>query len=381
MAGTAGPRPGGAYTPSLTITSATTLYRERRLPLPGQVHVAVGDRVTARQVVASTSLPGRVTALHVARELNLPPEEIARWLLKQPGDAVEQGEPLAESRSLFGLFRSQALSPTSGTLETVSGVTGQAFIRGEPLPVELTAYVDGTVVTVEPGESVTVQCACALVQGILGLGGEAYGELVVLADEAGQSVGAGILSDRHRGSVLICGAFLDYGFLQRAREVGVAGLVVAAMPAADLDRLLGRPLGVAITGQEQIGLTLILTEGFGHQTMAQETFELLRSHQGRPVSLNGATQIRAGVLRPEVIMPLAEQTRAAVAAPVAGQLAAGSRVRLVGAPYLGRLGIVTELPAEPQRLETEARVRVLRARLDDDLEVLVPRANVELVTR
>ncbi len=46
-----------------------------------------------------------------------------------------------------------------------------------------------------------------------------------------------------------------------------------------------------------------MTEGFGRMTMAKRTFELLRGSGGRKASVNGATQIRAGVMRPEIVIP------------------------------------------------------------------------------
>ena len=369
-----------AYTPTLAVTADTVIRRERRLPLAGEVHVRVGDLVDAERLVASAALPGRVSALNVARELNIPPGEIAPRMLKQEGDSVKQGEPLAEYKSFFGFFRSQALSPASGTVETVSSVTGQALIRGAPIPVELDAYVSGEVVEVEPGEAVIVESRCALIQGILGVGGEAHGEIVMLTDSGDHSARVEMLEDDYRGKVLVCGAHLDEPMLERARELGVAAVVAGAMQASDLDELLGAPLGVAITGQEQLGITVVLTEGFGQLAMAAETYALLRSHQGERASLNGATQIRAGVLRPEIVMPLQGSPGIAPQKPAA-RLEPGARVRLVREPYFGALGVVSSLPEQPEQIETEALVRVLHARLDDGREVTVPRANVELIER
>ncbi|NLO73080.1 MAG: hypothetical protein GX100_03075 [candidate division WS1 bacterium] len=370
----------GAYTPTLMVAANTLIRRERRLPLPGEVSVEVGDRVEAEQLVAAAALPGKVSAINVARELNVPPGEIGPRLLKHEGDPVELGEPIAEYKSFLGFFRATVLSPASGTVEAISTVTGQALIRGEPIPVELDAYVSGKVVRIEPGEAVTVECRCALIQGILGIGGEAHGELALLTGSATEPVTAEALSEAHRGKVVVCGAQLGWGVLERAREVGVAGLVAGAMSATDLDRLLGAPLGVAITGQEQVGLTLILTEGFGDLNMAQETYDLLRQYEGERVALNGATQIRAGVLRPEIVISLGGATGEA-SPPPSGQLQVGSRVRVVREPYFGLLGRVSELPDQLKQVETEARTRVLRARLDDGREVTVPRANVELIER
>ena len=48
-----------AYTPGLKIVGKTLVQKDRRLPMMGNVHVKVGDKVTAEQVVASTDLPGK----------------------------------------------------------------------------------------------------------------------------------------------------------------------------------------------------------------------------------------------------------------------------------------------------------------------------------
>ena len=43
---------------------------------------------------------------------------------------------------------------------------------------------------------------------------------------------------------------------------------------------------------------------FGKINMGSRTFDLLKEHDGHFVSVNGATQIRAGVIRPEIVIPL-----------------------------------------------------------------------------
>jgi len=48
-------------------------------------------------------------------------------------------------------------------------------------------------------------------------------------------------------------------------------------------------------------------------------------------------------------------------------------------PYFGRIGRVTALPPELQKLETEAMVRVLEVEFDDGTRATIPRANVELI--
>src|SRR5439155_16580744 len=143
--------------------------------------------------------------------------------------------------------------------------------------------------------------------------------------------------------------------------------------------LLGRDLGVAITGSEELGLTLVLTEGFGQVRMADRTWKLLNEHAGELASVSGATQIRAGVMRPEILIPRAEQAAGVQAEHLTG-LEIGSLLRVIRQPYFGRIGHVVELPAELRMLESEARVRVLIVEFADDAtRAMIPRANVELI--
>ena len=74
---------GHAYTPGLRVTEATVLRKERRLPLPGEARVGVGQEVAAWEVVAATNLPGNVTTVNVARELNIQPEAVPGRMLKR----------------------------------------------------------------------------------------------------------------------------------------------------------------------------------------------------------------------------------------------------------------------------------------------------------
>ncbi|MDP6440038.1 MAG: hypothetical protein QGH74_10415, partial [Candidatus Brocadiia bacterium] len=170
--------------------------------------------------------------------------------------------------------------------------------------------------------------------------------------------------------------------LSAARKVGVAAVVAGGIRAQELKEVLGYDIGVAVTGAEQIGLTLMLTEGFGRIPIARRTFELLDRLEGLEASACGATQIRAGVLRPEVIVPLEgailEATEGEPAAEADG-IAQGDAVRIIRRPHFGLIGEVVELAADPVRVETEALVRVLRVRADDGEVLTVPRANTEII--
>src|SRR5215471_9674233 len=169
-----------SYTPGLKVSGWTKLRRERKLPLPGDVLVSVGQEVRAETIVARTELPGNVQSVNAANLLGVLPEDVEECLTKPVGSKVEKGEVFAESRSFFGLFRSKCQAPVKGSIESVSTVTGQVLLREEPIPVEVDAYVDGKVVEVHPRSGVTVETEGAFIQGIFGVGGETCGELHVV---------------------------------------------------------------------------------------------------------------------------------------------------------------------------------------------------------
>ena len=372
-----------AYTPGLKVTDGMTIQKERRLPLEGEVLVEAGVTVKAEDVVAKADLPGNVQLLNVANLLSVPPEEVAEHIPKSVGEAVSEDEIIATTKGLFGLFKSQARSPIDGTIESVSDVTGQVVLREPPIPVEVKAYTNGTVTEVLPNEGVTVETYGTYIQGIFGIGGETIGDLTVVAESPSDALTIEQIKSEHRDNILVGGSLVRTDAIQKAIQNGVRGIIAGGIDDADLRELLGYELGVAITGSEEIGITLVITEGFGSIAMAEQTFTLLKAREGMQTSINGATQIRAGVVRPEIVIPLvsdaAETVEAGKDGSGEGVLEVGSSVRIIREPYFGRLGRVTELPVELQNLETEAHVRVLRVKLENGEQTTLPRANVEAI--
>lgn len=384
---------GTAYTPGLKVSARTTVEKLRRLPLKGDVVVRKGDTVTPHTIVARTELPGIMQTVKVAERMGIEPAELAASLRVQVGDSVAVGDVLAETKGLFGkFFRSEFKSPVAGNIELISGTTGHLGVRQAPTPVEKDAYIRGTVTQVIPSEGVVVSCVGALIQGIFGVGGERLGEIAVVTGGPDEPITDQLITSDHKGKVVVGGSNVSASALRKAAQVGAVGIVCGGVVDRDLMDYLaealkqpGYDIGVAITGQEQIPFSLVVTEGFGAITMAARTFNLLKSLEGKLASINGATQIRAGVIRPEVIVPLDESTACASTSIStketgnAGQLAIGTPIRVIREPYFGILGTVSGLPSELVEVESETMVRVLEAKLDDGRDVTVPRANVEII--
>ncbi len=369
---------GHAYTPGLKVSDAAEFVRDRILPIPGEVLVKQGDTVEPDTVVARAMLPGNVVTSNIGRQLGVAAADLGELLLVQEGASVEKDQPVAQSKGIFGFMKQTVGAPTTGTFESVSKVSGQAIFREAPIPVEVKAYVGGIVSHVEDTFGVHVDSRGTMVQGIFGIGPEVSGPIVMACDDPTQQLSPGEIKPEFKDAIVVGGSLASLATLKACIAVGVKALIVGGIDAADLKELLGYDLGVAITGSETVGLTLVVTEGFGPLVMSGKTHRLLSERAGMTASVSGATQIRAGVMRPEVLIPSEihqiEQTEVDT-----GMMHVNSTVRIIRDPHFGELGRVTDLPAEPHKLDTEAKVRILTVALKDGEHVTLPRANVELV--
>ena len=197
-----------AYVPGLRVSDFTTLRRERILPLKGEVMVEQGQQVSADTIVARTELPGPVKTLNVVNVLGIDAGQIDSFMLKKVGDRFTAGEVIAQNKPLFGLkfMQSRVVAEFDGTVDSVSPVTGQVILRYPPRPVEVSAYVDGTVVDVRPREGVTVETRGSYVQGIFGIGGETYGDLVMGVESAGETLDERNIKPEFQNKIVIGGS-------------------------------------------------------------------------------------------------------------------------------------------------------------------------------
>ena len=369
-----------AYTPGLKVLHHAKVEKNRRLPIKGKITKQVGDLLKPEDVVAKTDLPGNVQMLKVANVLNIGPADVPDMMLVGEGDKVNKGQMIAETEGLFGFFKSNVKSPIDGTVESISDVTGQIVMREAPIPVEVDAYMSGVVKEIIPDEGVIVEADAAFIQGIFGIGGESRGTMEILVDNRAQELTTDLLNESHKGKIVVGGSFVSLETYKKALSLQIAGIVVGGFNYYDLEEILGYTLGVAITGSEDLVTSLIVTEGFGNIRMGSRTFDLLNKENGKFVSINGATQIRAGVIRPEIVIPLQESEipETSVYQSDDRGIGEGSLVRIIRAPYFGKMGEVVSLPPELQQMESETMVRVAEVKIDSGV-LNIPRANLEMV--
>jgi hypothetical protein len=368
-----------SYTPGLKVLANTKIEKIRRLPLKGKVLVEVDEKVQIETIVAYTELPGNVQMLNVANKLNIDSELVKESMLLNIDDSITKGQIIAESKGLFGLFKSQLKSPINGTIANISDVTGQVILSEPPIPIEVNAYSSGKIKSIIPEEGVVVSSQGALIQGILGVGGENQGVLEIVVESRDEILTENHINESHKNKIIIGGSFLNFEAFEKAKKIGITGIVVGGFNYNSLSKILGYNLGVAITGSEELGISLMITEGFGEISMADRTFEIFKQFNGRMAVINGSTQIRAGVIRPEVIIPHEDDEKIELLTENDLIISEGSMVRVIRDPYFGKVGSVIELPAQLNKLESETEVRIAKVKFTDEQIEIIPRANLEMI--
>lgn len=349
-------------------------FGERRVvPSPWSGYVSLISRSLGHVYVREPIPVGRYEPLiiDVAKQLAVPPLLIGNYLRVRQGSVVVPEQVIARRR--LGWREQFVFSTIYGKVVDIAG--GQVTIAPLHVHTELPAYIAGRVISVNPGLGVTLRAYACVISGNYGVGKETGG-LLHLAGDAGVDLAITDVRPSWKGKVVVGGGSANLAVLQAAAQVGVHALVLASLPLQVLqDYSQNRTIG--LTGDEDLPLTVVLTEGFLPVAMAERTWSTLAELQGRYASVNGTTHIRAGVIRPEVVVCERDWPPGLPLQPQPDSLRIGARVRVTSGRRAGCSGMVVDLPPEPQTIATGSRVRVAIVQADTE-QLTIPVHNLEL---
>jgi hypothetical protein len=352
------------YPPETRAMPLTLIRRERRLPVPGKVLVANGEKVQPTQVVAQAEISGEVRIINVARLLRVPSARAARYLKVKEGDDVTTHTVIAARGVLPG---GRVVSPTDGFVYRIDKSKGRVLIKVVTKPFLLTAYLSGLVASVVSGRGVVIETTGAVVEALVGFGDESFGVLQVVARDPADVLRAKSIDVTSHGAIVVGGAWVDEGALQQAMQLQVRGIIAGSME--------GRLIDLA----RSMSFPILLTEGLGRIPMSRPIFKLLHSNAGREASISALTRTRWGVMRPEVLIPLPADSRPAPPVALGTPVTVGAFVRVVRGSLQGATGTVTTIFDRPVQIGSGARVHGVEVDLEDAGKTFVPFANLEIL--
>lgn len=352
--------------PTRHINLLATLRQERRLPFAGDVVARAGERVTATDVVAQADVADNHLLKDIARELGVPRNKVAAYIVKEEGEMVEKGEAIAVRKTFLG--QQTVTSPVRGRVAIVA--EGRVLLVALT-PFQLRAGVPGEVVNVIDHHGVVIELTGALLDGTWGNGREDTSVLRLLADSAQGVLQPAQLDLALQGVIVAAGRVEDASVFSKLQEFGARGLILASATAEQIPVL------------QSLAFPVMVSEGFGALGYCEPAFQLLKTGNTREVWLNAqAADVRKN-MRPHLVVPLPGAGQPP-AMPLDGELLKeGKRVRIVRGPDFGRLGTVIGLSDRAMPLPNGARSHVAAVTLDETRgsrpTVSVPFANLELL--
>lgn len=350
--------------PSVTVIKAlTTIRRERLLPILGEVTVRVGQEVSPVQVVARASQVAGYQILPASKVLDVPAQDVEKYLLVKEGAALQRGMPLMRGkRNLLGKSKRYA-SPIDGVFLRLQN--GSLVLQHNPDLLELRALMTGRVASAIPGRGVVLESSGSIVQALWDSGTEGFGILRIPVEEPGATIEPEQIGPDARGSILVVGRISRAGIVRQAEENGVRGIVTGSIPAA------------LVQNVTKSSIPVFVTDGIGQMPMAVAIFDLLQQSQGREASLFARTPGPRG-RRPEVVIPVPAAYTQDQPKP-AEPLAVGQKVRVLRAENETLVGRVLTIYPQARRTKIGTRLPGADVELANGEIIFVPYTNLDMI--
>ena len=346
--------------PVTHLLSLTCIRRTRLLPVNGQVTVHVGQKVSATDVVATGTMPGRHLLLDIGQALGVARQsKVEQYIERKPGEKVQKGDIVAKVGSVMSRV---VRAPADGIILSTAG--GQVLMEVEPRTIELKAGLPGIISSVMPERGVVLEANGTLLQGVWGNDQAGVGMLLALAKSPDEELTRAMLDVSMRGAVVLAGVCLQEEALKSTAEAPIKGLILASM-SADLIPLA-----------HSLPFPVIVMEGFGKIPMNSVTFKLLESNEKHDISLDTTNWNPYTGCRPEIVIP---QQANGTEPRESDVFEAQQTVRITTAPFAGRIGTIEQLRPGMSVMPNGMHVSAAVVRVGSQYQTLIPLANMEIL--
>lgn len=345
----------------LRIRSGQQIYRSIQLPMRGKVLVRTGQRVEVGDVIAEYVLPERFMVYDLINGLKLNPDTVDTHVERLVGEHVEAGDVIAQKSGLFArIFR----APQEG--EVVSIRNGKVTLALGEKKYSCSTNFPGTVVELIPERGAVIGGLGTVLQGVWGNGQSSQGDMVYLGSSDEHPFDRNAIDASLQGKILALGACGTDDLLDELVEKGAAGLIVSSLVPSLQPRAQG------------LEIPLMSLAGFGDIQMDQYSEEMIFAMMGRQVFLNAYVQDLYAGLKPEVILPTEEVVTEGLFEEE-NRLRVGTKVRLIGKPYTGSVGVIIELPVDDERFASGLCLKAAVVQRLDDQIIRIPLNNLEII--
>ncbi len=375
-----------SITNRVRVLENVVIHVKRSVPVSGgKILVHIGDEVSPWDILGEGQSTTGFRVFHLAQELKVSPKDVIKFLKRQVGHNIYSGELLAEKPGTWGFGKKTILAPVDGIVDFYDEHNGDLRLKLLPRLLKTASGVFGIVdkVDVTRGE-VTLRTMASVVYGIFGSGKEREGVIKVLGNP-GELVGTRHLTADFTGKIMVGGGLIMKEALEKARAIGVAGIISGGVNAEDYKATAGGEWFPVRKRWSDIGLTLIITEGYGAVPVGEDIFTILKRFDGKYALVDGN---QAKIILPsfsencmidirKVKLPMGTEVEPSSLQKTT-ELNIGLAVRIVSPTFLGVQGVVEAVDNTPTKLPSGINTFLVTVETKNQ-KLRVPFENLEVI--
>ena len=360
----------------------------RSLRGKGQLNVEVGQEVAPEDIIGTGLVSGGFRVLNLAQSLSIAPSQVKKYLRREVGQKIYKGELLAQINEGFLRRQKIVTSPSDGILEFINDKTGEIRLTLLPQRQDLPAAVYGVVEKVDKLRSgVVIRTQVSRVYGTFGVGSSRDGTLTFLG-KRDELVGALQISSKNSDQSLVGGSLIYKEAIATAISNDVRGIITGGINAKDYRGMAGGRLKFPRKLDNDIGVSILVCEGFGTMPIGEDIYEILLTYNERFVFLEGNHAIMTLPSHESSSMTRVKNTQLPELPPDSAlrldkeleeaEIRIGSSVRIVGSGFGAEQGKVVAA----DKLETLLPSGILALLLTVETKrrkLRIPVMNVELI--
>ena len=331
------------------------IHVKRALLGKGTLNVTKNAEVSPHDVLGRYTYNPGFMAVNIAEKLGVSKSDAEKYISHPIGSKIFKGELLALSKGLFG--NKEVVSPTDGVIDLYDKQSGTVKLSFQAKETPLLSGVFGVIdeVNTLTGE-VVIKTMVTEVYGVVGSGRERCGNLNVLGRQG--LINKFHVSPEMEGKILVTGSQIDNDGLKKAVGHGVLGIISGGINVKDF-LSLGASLDPTLRVGNDVGISVVVTEGFGPVAIGDDIYDLIKGYDDKFVFINGnISQMILPNLTSDSILSLRKIALPISRSPslspevVVGEIKIGSRVRVIWPPNFGIQGKVIEIDQTSTLLES-----------------------------
>ncbi len=217
--------------------------------------VKTGDTVVSGQVIATKKGRRKDIVINVAETLGIKPGEAAKFILKRPGDRVEEGKLIAAKKGTLGIGGKGIISKVTGTVFKIDENLGVLYIRANHVQFDAASSAsqdEGEEDIFSPIDGVVELCdnkkiaiktdkVAILADKVSGIG-IVWAETILLGKD---EVDPSDINGKIRGKIIL-GRFFQKEAIAKAIGIGALGIISQNISEEELEDLMKKNINTPI---------------------------------------------------------------------------------------------------------------------------------------